>query len=462
MESRADMWQSIALGETTDGFGFIVKDFINEAGAQSVTAPGTLKALSAAHVQYGAMPWSDLFGAAISCARDGWMVRPHVYTVFTQNERKYGRMNYGDKLGLTSDGRRIYMEPDGTYKKLGTIIKNPDLAVTLETLALDGVDSLYTGSLASHIVDDVRRNGGMLSSADLADFTLRTSDPLSVTYHGWRVDTPAPPGGGLLVSQILRIAELFDLPSLGHNSPEYIRILAEAMKIALSDKENFVGDPDFFENPVARLLSEDYRQDCARRIRAGEKANVVRRNAGESKHTTHVSAIDQNGMVVSLTHTLGNPSGFIPKDTGFMLNGAMSTFDPLPGNPNSIAPGKRRYSSMAPSIIYDGNKPVFTLGAPGATWIGPAVAQVMMNVLEWGMGIQEAIIAPRIVATSNALDISNRVPQHVQTTLEQQGYEVRRSPLSYAFAGVHGITCFEGRLEGGADPQRDGYAEGIM
>lgn len=460
-ESRADMWRDIALGETTDGFGFIVKDFVNEAGATSVTAPGLLKALSAAHGRFGAVPWADLFGPAIDYAREGWIVRPHVYTVFTQNERKYGRLNYGEKLALTPDGRRIYLEADGGYKPLGSMIRNPDLAATLETLAREGADSFYTGSLASHIIDDVRRAGGFLSQADLQEFRLQQADPLRVGYRGWHVDMPTPPGGGVFVGQILRILAHFDLPSLGHNSPEYVRILAEAMKIAMRDKERFIGDPDYADNPVDWMLSDEYSRDQADRIKAGEKANVVRRNPGESKHTTHVSAVDRNGMVVSLTHTLGNPSGFIVKDTGFMLNGAMSTFDPIPGSPNSIEPGKRRYSSMAPSIVYDGDTPVMTLGAPGASWIGPAVAQVIVNVLEWGMGMQEAIMAPRIVATSNAIDISNRVPLKVQRALQAQGYEVRRSPLSYAFAGVHGITSFGGELAGGADPQRDGYAEGV-
>ena len=162
-----------------------------------------------------------------------------------------------------------------------------------------------------------------------------------------------------------------------------------------------------------------------------------------------------------MTHTLGNPSGFIVKDSGFMLNGAMSLFDPVPGRPNSILPGKRRYSSMAPAIVYDGDVPVCSLGAPGASWIGPAVAQVLINLLDWGMDIQSAISAPRVAATSNAIDISNRIPTRVQRELETMGYEVRRSHLSYAFAGVHGVSMFGGAIQGGADPQRDGYAQGI-
>lgn len=461
LASRPDMWKDISLGVTTDGFGFIVKDFINEAGAQSVTAPGLLRMLSKAHADHGSMPWADLFDPAIAWAKEGWLMRPHVYTVFTQNERKYGRMNYGDKLGLTPDGRRIYLNEDGSYKTLGSTIRNPDLAATLEVLAREGAESFYTGSIATHIIEDVRSQGGILTAADLEQIAVEITRPLSFDYRGWRVDAPSPPGGGILVGQILRIAEQFDLASLGHNSTEYIRVLAEAMKIALRDKEQFIGDPKYSDNPVDRLLSDEYVRACAQAIRSGEKANIERAKLAESRHTTHVSVVDARGMIATMTHTLGNPSGFIVKDTGFMLNGAMSTFDPMPGNPNSIVPGRRRYSSMAPSIIYDGTEPVLTLGAPGASWIGPAVAQVILNVLEWGMDIQDAISAPRMVSTSNAIDISNRIPMPVQKGLEQLGYEVRRSHLSYAFAAVHGITRFDGELRGGADPQRDGYAEGV-
>ena len=460
-ESRPDMWKDIAMGDTVDGFGFIVKGFVNEAGAMSVTAPGLLKILAAAHEDLGSAPWAGLFDSAISYAREGWIVRPHVYTVFTQDESKYGRMNYGQKLGLTEDGRRIYLEPDGGYKKPGAMIRNPDLAQTLETLAVEGAESFYTGSLAQRIVEDVRRNGGILSHQDLAEFQVYKSAPLNIDYRGWRVAMPGPPGGGVLVAQILKIVERFDPAALGFNSVEYIRVLTEAMKIALRDKEQFIGDPKFSDNPIERLLSDAYVDECAQRIRKGEKADVPRQRAGESQHTTHVSVVDSKGMVVSLTHTLGNPSGFIVKDTGLMLNGAMSTFDPIPGRPNSIEPGKRRYSSMAPTIVFDGTTPVCSLGAPGASWIGPAVAQVLLNVLDWGMGMQEAVSAPRVVSTSNAIDISNRIPLRIQRALETQDFTVRRSHLSYAFAGVHGISMFDGVLRGGADPQRDGYAEGV-
>jgi gamma-glutamyltranspeptidase/glutathione hydrolase len=284
---------------------------------------------------------------------------------------------------------------------------------------------------------------------------------LTIRYRGRSIATPPPPAGGIYVAESLRILERFDLTALEHNGADYIAAVAEAMKIAGGDKDRFIGDPDFVAAPLDRLLSDDYADACAARIRRGEKTPLAR-VTGDSKHTTTVSCIDADGMVVSLTHTNGVPSGVIPPGLGFMLNGAMNWYDPRPGRAGSIAPGKRRFSSMTPTIVFEEGTPVFTLGAPGGAWIGPAILQVLLNVLEWGMSVSEAVAAPRFSATSNAIDISNRIPRGVQRALEAKGYEVRRSPLSYPFAAPHGITCWDGVLEGGADPQRDGYAAGLV
>src|SRR6185312_3198373 len=218
----------------------------------------------------------------------------------------------------------------------------------------------------------------------------------------------------------------------------------------LGDKDRHVGDPAFVSVPVERLLSDAYADACAERIRRGEKTPLSR-VTGESKDTTTVSCVDADGMVVSLTHTNGVPSGVIPPGTGFMLNGAMNWYDPRPGRPGSIAPGKRRFSSMTPTIVFEGDRPVMTVGAPGGAWIGVAIAQVLANVLDFGMTMQEAVSAPRFSATTNAIDISNRIPRKAQKALEAMGYEVKRSPLSFPFAAPHGITCWDGVLDGGAD-----------
>jgi len=456
-----DMWAGVFERECADGYGYVLRGGVNELGRTAVTTPGILRVFAQAHARFGQMKWADLFAPAIGFAERGWVIRPHVGGVFATNEQPYGRLPYAAKLALTPDGTKLYMRPDGTPKRVGDPVRNPDLAATLGEIARNGAESFYTGEIARRIVADMQAHGGLLSLEDLAGFTPRTHSPLEITYRGRRITVPPPPAGGIVVAEMLRILERFDLTTLGHNSAAYIGIVAEAMKIAGRDKEEHIGDPDFVVPPLAMLLSETYAGEAAARIRAGEKTPLTRVTA-DAQNTTTVSCVDASGMVVSLTHTLGVPSGVIPPGTGFMLNGAMNWYDPRPGRPGSIAPGKRRFSSMTPTIVFDGHTPVATLGAPGGAWIGVAVLQVLLNLLDWGMSMQEAVQAPRFSATTDAIDISNRIPRGVQAELEAMGYEVHRSPLSYPFAAPHGISLWDGVLEGGADPQRDGYVARVL
>ncbi|NKC30617.1 gamma-glutamyltransferase [Roseomonas sp. BU-1] len=454
------MWADRFERECPDGFGYVIGGHANELGHRAVTVPGILRTLGLAHARFGRTPWAALFGPAIGLAEEGWLVRPHVATMFHMDERAYGRLSYRDKLAFTPDGRRLYLAADGTPKRLGATVRNPDLAATLALVAREGAETLYTGELARRIVADMEAAGGLLSAADLAAYAPEPRAPLRVAYRGFTVATPPPPAGGILVAEILRILERFDLVALGHNTPATIAVVAEAMKIAGRDKDRHIGDPRFAPAPLDHLLSDAYADACAAAIRAGERT-ALPRGGGDAKDTTTVSCVDAQGMVVSLTHTLGLPSGVIPPGTGMMLNGGMNAFDPRPGRAGSIAPGKRRFSTMAPSILFEGAQPVATLGAPGGAWIAVAIAQVILNMLDWGMAMQEAISAPRFSATSDAIDISNRIGRAEQRALEAMGYRVRRSPLSYAFAGVHGISLWDGTLRGGADPQRDGLAIGV-
>jgi len=456
-----DMWQGIFERECSDGYGYVLTGGVNEIGHAAVTTPGIVRVFGDAHRAFGRLPWAELFGPAIGFAEDGWIVRPHVAMMFAMNEAGVGRLPYSRKLALTPDGRKLYLRPDGTPKKLGDAVRNPDLADTLRGLARDGAESFYTGRIARRLADDMAKNGGLMTLADLAGFTVQQKAPLTIDYRGRRIATPPPAAGGIYVAQILRLLERFDLTALEHNGADYIAIVAEAMKIAGGDKDRFIGDPDFVVPPLDRLLSDAYADDGAARIRRGEKTPLAR-VTGDSKHTTTVSCIDADGMVVSLTHTNGVPSGVIAPGLGFILNGAMNWYDPRPGRAGSIAPGKRRFSSMTPTIVFEAGKPVFTLGAPGGAWIGPAIVQVLLNVLDWGMPVSEAVSAPRFSATSDAIDISNRIPRGVERQLRAKGYAVQRSPLSYPFGAPHGITCWDGVLEGGADPQRDGYAAGMV
>jgi gamma-glutamyltranspeptidase/glutathione hydrolase len=380
--------------------------------------------------------------------------------MFTLDERPYGRMSYPEKLGFTEDGRRLYLREDGTPKRLGEAVRNPALAATLRVLAEGGAEEFYQGRIARAIVAAMEERGGLIAAGDLEGFRVAEAPPLRVPYRGYELALPEPPAGGVVVGEMLRILERFDLVALGHNTPDYVAVVAEAMRIAGIDKEAHVGDPAFQPVPVGRLLSDEYAEACAARIRRGERASLTRAGS-DAPNTTHVSCVDAGGMMVSMTHTLAVPSGLIVPGMGFMLNGAMNWMDPRPGRAGSIAPGKRRYSSMTPTIVLREGRPVATLGAPGGAWITVAVAQVLLNMLDWGMGMQEAVMAPRFSATSETIDLSNRIPRATERALQSMGYATKRSYQSYAFAGVHGIAVWDGTAEGGADPQRDGYAAGV-
>ena len=460
LAAREGLWADQFERECPDGFGFVVRDNVNELGHAAVTTPGLLRVLSQAHAQLGRLAWETLAMPAVSLAAQGWTVRPHVAAMFRFDESANGRPPYPKKLALTADGARLYLRADGSPKQAGDLVVNPDLADTLRLVAREGAESLYAGELARRVADDMQRHGGLLTAEDLARFQPERREPLRVGYRGYDIAVPPPPAGGVMVAEMLRILERFDLTALAYNSAEYIRVASEAMKFAARDKDRHIGDPRFTPPPLDRLLSDSYADACAEAIRAGDKLALPRVRGGP-KDTTTVSCVDADGLVVSLTHTLGTSSGVIVPGTGFMLNGGMNAFDPRPGRAGSIAPGKRRFSTMCPTVVLADGRAVATLGAPGGAWIPVALTQVLVNLLDWGMGISEAISSPRFSATRDTLDVSNRIGLRAQRELERVGYQVCRSPLGYPFAGVHGITMFDGVLEGGADPQRDGYAAGL-
>ena len=311
------------------------------------------------------------------------------------------------------------------------------------------------------IAADMAASGGLLTLDDLNQYETVKTEPLWGDYRGYSYSTNQPPGGGIMLVQMLNMLEEFDLSGLGHNSADYIRVVTEVMKRATSDKDNFVGDPAFFDVPVDRLCSKNYAKELSETIKAGERASVERYPSPESSKTTHVSVVDKDGNAVTMTHSLGMPSGVITEGLGFMYNGCMGVFDPRPGRADSLAPGKSRFSSMCPTIVFDEGRPCIVVGAPGGTQIAMGVLQSLLNVIDFNMNMQQAVSAPRFSSTSNSIDVSNRIPGYITQSLEQRGYEVKRSPLSHAFALVHGIQIKNGEMNGGADPGGDGMALGL-
>ena len=452
------MWEDLIVAETEDGFGFSLKGAVNEIGYRAITTPMTLRAFDTALRRYGSQSLADLLEPAIEHAEKGWIVRPHVAAYWNEKPAA-GRLPHSEFCTRYPATREIYGRPDGGVFGVGERIVNKDMAETYRRIVENGVDDFYRGDLAEEILADMQAGGALITRDDLATVEPRRNEPLRTTYRGYDISTNQPPGGGVMLLEMLNILENFDLAAMGHNSPAYIATVSEAMKVATIDKDNKVGDPEFLDVPLLELTSKDYAALQANRIRDGEKANVVRLRPGEREEprdTTHICVADNAGNIVSMTHSLGAPSGVITKGLGFMYNGCMAVFDPRPGRAGSIAPGKARFTAMCPTLIFKDGRPTHVIGSPGGTFITMAVLQGILNMLDFGMDAQAAVAAPRFCTTSNTIDITNRILRRTEEELKSMGYPVRRSPLNYYFGGVHALRLTGNGWDGGADPGRDG------
>jgi gamma-glutamyltranspeptidase / glutathione hydrolase len=462
---QPDMWQHLVLREAEDGWGFILKGRVNELGYGAITTPRTLAAFDLALKRFGTWSLRDLLQPAIAYCEEGFQVRPHMAS-FWNAPPALGREANITMLTTLPTTRKIYVKRDGRVLDVGDVLRNPDMGATLRSIAQHGVDDFYRGEIARRIVADMRANGGLLTEADLMTCVPEDNAPLWGTYRGHRIATNNPPGGGIMLLEMLNILEQFDLRTFGHNSSEYMHVVAEAMKIATADKDAKVGDPRFVDVPVAELTSKEYAAAKAGAIRRGVKARVPRLNVGgrESQHTTQICVVDEVGTCVTMTHTLGQPSGVVTEGLGFMYNGAMAVFDPRPGRAGSLAPGKARFSALSPTIVFkpgtEGgpDRPLLVLGAPGATQITMGNLQVMLNAIDFGMDAQQAVSAPRFSATSDVIEVSNRILRSAERDLAAKGYVTRRWPQAYTFAWVHAIRITENGWDGGADPATDGMA----
>lgn len=459
LAARPEMWEDLIEAETRDGFGFVLKGNVNDLGYGSVTTPGSLKAYFEAVTEFGTWDWPDVVAPAIEQAGRGFHVRPHV-DYWWRHGADFGRVAIPDRLGFSRTGREAYFRADGSVKTIGDHVQIPDMAATLRLIARDGAETFYSGEIARHIDADFRANGGIMTGDDLAAYRTTRTDPLRGSYRGFELATNHPPGGGIMLLEMLNILENFDLSGMGHNSSDYIRTVAEAMKAATADKDAHIGDPAFVQIPE-HLKEKPYASGIAGKIRSGERIRVTRFGQPEPKDTTHVAVVDREGRAVTMTHSLGMPSGVITDGLGFMYNGCMAVFDPRPGRAGSIAPGKSRFSSICPTIAFKDGRARIVLGAPGGTQIAMGVLQVLLNVMDFDMAMVEAVSAPRFSATSDAIDIMNRIPGYAVEPLAADGYRIIRSAMGFGIAAVHGIRIDDGRLTGWADPGHDGVALGV-
>ena len=464
--SRAtpDMWLADILGASPDGVGFILKDDVNELGYQSIGVPGTVMGLCEALRRYGTWDRHEALSPAVALAREGYAVPAEL----AQEWRVVyapGRPDGLARFSRTRAAADIYTDANGELLDEGALLVNEDLARSLELVAREGPETFYRGEMAALIVADLEANGALVTGDDLARFQASADEPLRGSYRGYTVSDAPPPSGGVTLIEILNILEGYDLAGMGLNTADYIRAVSQAMKAAFADRNRYIGDPAFVDVPVELLTSKEHARSWKERIDRREVFDVGFDRTRNAPGTTHLSVVDGEGNCVSLTHTNSLCSGVVTPGLGFLYNNYMLAFDPVPGGPNSIAPGKRRVTGACPAILYKDGAPFMVLGASGGTRIVSGVVQTILNVVDHGMSALEAVSAPRFDCQGDVVRVEGRVPRWVCQELEESGLKVERDLASYGpypsrAARVHAIVVdgVRGKLDGGADPRGYGVA----
>ena len=448
--AREDQWEKIFIREAADRYGYVLEGAVNDTGYQSVGVPGTVAGLHEALTRFGTISWEQAIAPAIPLARDGFPVSGFMHGYWTTDYGPDVVPNL-QRIQATPAAKAIYTR-DGKLFALGELFVQADYARTLERLAQDGPDVFYHGEIADAIAADFDANGGFVTKDDLANFKVNVTEPLRGTYRGLAVVAAGPPAGGLTLLQMLNFLEGYDVRAHGWPSTESARLLVEAMAWAVADRELHIADPRFIDIPTGALADKEYAAKARQVVAAGIKAH-------DRSDTTHVCVVDDAGTAVSLTHTLGSASGVVTPGLGFGYNDYMNCFDPRPGTPNSVRPGKTRVTMMTPTMIFDGERLRVCVGAPGGTKIVTGVLQVLVNILDHGMTPVEAVSAPRVDFQGDVVQAEARIPAAVCSGLEKLGYRVNRRTLNYdSYFSRPQVIAAErnGLLHGASDPRKDG------
>ena len=401
--------------------------------------------------RWGTISWRQAIAPAAHTAQEGFVVDAHLAAGWKGKAPYPEACSALDRIQSNAEASRIYLRNGAPYEP-GEVLRNPDYARTLHHLAEHGADDFYHGQLAQRLSADLAANGSFVTAEDLANYRIRDPQPVVGTYRGYTVVTSPPPHGGPTLLALLNILEGYDLAALGHNSPEYIYLVSMAMKAAFADRNASLGDPEYVEMPLQDMLSQERANEWRERIDAGIEI-AVSFVPPDPPDTTHVSVVDQAGNCVALTHSLGSSSGVITPGLGFMYNDSMVNFHPWSGHPNSIAPLKSRTTGMTPTIVYADGRPLLVVGAPGATRIITSIAQVILNHLDFGMSISDAVLAPRFDCQGDLIKCQARIPEYVCAQVRAK-HPIRRLPQSHGgLALVHAIAIDPrtGELTGGAD-----------
>lgn len=433
-------------------------------GYRAPAVPGTVAGLYLAQTKYGKLKWAEVVQPAIDLAANGVQLSHDEAWVL-----KWGH----DRLQASDEGKAVFFKPGGDLYKAGEVLKQADLAWTLRQIQSGGADAFYRGAVADKIAADMAAHGGLISKEDLAAYRPVERAPLIGTYRGLTIYTmPPASAGGVTLIEMLNILETKDVKAAGLGSAAELHLIAEALKLGTADRYAHLGDTGFVKVPLKGLTSKAYAAELAKQISSERSIPSSALKAGdpipyESPNTTHFSVADKFGNAVSNTFTLGADfgSGVAVAGAGFVLNNQMDNFShaqalraerdgkPLP--PNAMAPGKRMLSTMVPTMVFKDGKPWLVTGSPGGSTIIGTVLQVVVNVVDFGLNVGEAVHEPRIHQLRDELEVEPNFNPDTVAKLKALGHEVK---VGQTMGSAQSILIDGGQFYGGADPRRPGAA----
>ncbi|HEX9162070.1 MAG TPA: gamma-glutamyltransferase [Thermoanaerobaculia bacterium] len=440
-------------------------------GGRAAAVPGTVAGLAAAHQRFGSQAWKELLAPAIGLAREGARVDSQLSADLIAERRERNI----DSFASTQE----IFYPKGVPLLAGAKLVQPDLAATLQRIATAGAVGFYDGEIATRIVDAARANGGVISHKDLREYKPLWRAPLKIDFGDYSVYTAGPPaGGGIVLAEALNILSGYDLAKAGFQTPNAIHLETEAERRAAIDRNQYVGDPALERIPYRELLSAQraalWRASInAKRATPTTSLTGPGMTMAEGAHTTHISIVDADGNIASLTTTLNDNfgCGLVVAHAGFFLNDSMDDFSSGSGQPNhygivqssvnAIEPGKRMASSMTPAIVFHHDRPFLVLGTRGGPTIPTTLLQVMLNVIVYRMSLSDAVAAPRYHHQGLPEDIfyeEGRAPKMLLEALTAMGHGVRSRD---AIGDVHALQFESGRILAVADPRGGGAAGGF-
>ncbi len=489
-KATLDMYNVIGPAPAGSNTIFEVENNETRLGAKAITIPATCAGFCLAHELYGKLPREQVMEPAIKLASEGFETNWHLTLWLANNMRRIQTMPVIAEMWLPN-GR-----PPQSFPKPGEKVVQRDLGKLLKAVACEGPDAMYKGEVAAAIEEEIRKGGGFLTKEDLAEYQPQVSEPLAIPYRDCTILAVPTPSGGPTVLETFNILENFDLRLLGHNTPEYLHLFIECARHAFADRFRYLGDWELTPVPLQGLLSKEYAKEIAQQVDQNKAAIELDQEpwvyyleralhepwkydpqpkptatygvatASNDEDTSHFNVVDKDRNMVTCTHTGTFGAGVIPPGTGVYLVGGMSWFIAKPGYANSVTGWKRPMVNMSPLMVVKDGSPVLSVGSPGARKILNRNTQVILNVLEFGMSVQDAIAMPTIDVSRRETLLDSRLPQKVISRLKAMGHQtkiVEEEPgMTGNFARPSGIFIDydTGLLHGGVDVFRPAIALG--